>query len=239
MNEIINWHFPEECNRTLVAQTTFNGRPISIFKKSYIEEETSSDSVLEIGYFTAWFTDKKQKLASFELNTFFNIESDTWFSLFDGADNYMAHCGQSIEDIFIDYENFEDEYIHFKYDNSYFDHYIYFSKLVICKKFRKKGFGKHLVNCVSDCIRKGSEQYDIIYSVKPYPIEVKMEIDENSIVETELTDKRTGESLTVVSSGYYKENDKFNIENENVMSFWKSCGFNKIHDESEMFIFNF
>jgi GNAT superfamily N-acetyltransferase len=236
--KLINWESAEEHKNKLVLKTICNDRPISIYKSSYIDEpENGCD--LEISIFTAWFTDKKEKLASFELNTFFNIESHTWFSLFESADNYMAHCGQSIEDIFIDYENFEDDYDEFKYDNSYYDHYIYFSKLFICKKFRKKGFGKHLVNCVSDSIRKGSEQYDIIYSVKPYPIEIQREIDENSIVKTELTNNFTGESLTVVTSAYYKENDKFNIENENVMSFWKSCGFNKIHDESEMFIFNF
>jgi GNAT superfamily N-acetyltransferase len=237
MNEIINWHFSEKCDSKLVVQTTFNGRPISIYKSSYIDD-TQCGTDLEIAYYTAWFTDKKQKLASFELNTFFDIRFEGWYSIFMDADNYMAHFGESVEDIFIDSKNDEDEYIDFKHDNSDFDHYVYFSKLVICKKFRKKGFGKHLVNCVSDCIRKGSEQYNIIYSVKPHPIEIDKEIDKNSIVETEYTNFLTGKTHTI-SSGGFKNSDKFNIENEKVMSFWKSCGFNKIHDESEMFIFNF
>jgi len=197
--KLINWESAEEHKNKLVLKTICNDRPISIYKSSYIDEpENGCD--LEISIFTAWFTDKKEKLASIDINTFFHLGFDDWYSLFADADNQSGHFGEMIEEVFFNEDDYE--CVDLKYNIEEYDYVVYLSNLKIDENFRGNGFGKHLINCISDFVRNCP--YEVMYSVKPCPTEID----------------------------YEKEKERYNLEKERIISIYQSCGFKRVNQSN-------
>lgn len=199
----INWEIPEERKKKLVLKTICNDRPISIYKSSYIDE-TECGSDLEIAVFTAWFTDKgkKERLATIDINTFFHVGLgyNNWSSLFVDADNISVHFCEMIEQVFFNED--DDECVDLKYNIEDYDYVVYLSNLKVDDKFRGQGFGKHLINCISDFVRNCP--YEVMYSVKPCPTEID----------------------------YEKEKERYNLEKEKLISIYQSCGFKRMNQSN-------